>query len=89
MRIVNGREAIETLLTEEELQQAVFQQVQQYPGQEQQVMQYFRDHPDAIAGLRAPIYEDKVVDHIMAAATVTDKTVSKEDLMKMDDEDEE
>ena len=79
----------EIQVTEEELQQAVFQQVQQYPGQEQEVMQYFRDHPDAIAGLRAPLYEDKVIDFIVDKAKVTEKTVTKEELMKMEDEDEE
>jgi len=79
-------EKAEIEVTEDELQAAVFQQVQQYPGQEQQVMQYFRDHPDAVAGLRAPLYEDKVIDFILGKADVTDKTVSKEELMKQDDE---
>ena len=80
-------EKAEIQVTEDELQAAVFQQVQQYPGQEQQVMQYFRDHPDAIAGLRAPIYEDKVIDFIMGKAEVTDKSVTKEELMKSDEDD--
>lgn len=81
-------EKAEIQVTEDELQAAVFQQVQQYPGQEQQVMQYFRDHPDAIAGLRAPIYEDKVIDFIVEKADVTDKTVTKEELMKSDEDEE-
>jgi len=81
-------EKAEIQVTEDELQAAVFQQVQQYPGQEQQVMEYFREHPDAVAGLRAPIYEDKVIDHIMEKATITDKTVNKDELMKEDEEDE-
>jgi len=75
-------------VTEEELQKAVYDQVRQYPGQEQQVFQYFRDHPDAVAGLRAPIYEDKVIDLIVSKADVTDKTVSQEELTKMDDDEE-
>ncbi len=74
-------------VTEDELQRALFAQMQQYPGQEQAIMQYFREHPDAVAGLRAPIFEDKVIDHILEKADVTDKTVSKEELMKQDDED--
>lgn len=75
-------------VTEEELQKAVYDQVRQYPGQEQQVFQYFRDHPDAVAGLRAPIYEDKVIDLIVSKADVTDTTVSQEELTKMDDDEE-
>jgi trigger factor len=73
-------------ITEEELQRAIYDQVRQYPGQEQQVFDYFRKHPDAVAGLRAPIYEDKVVDHIVVTAKVTDKPVSKEELMKEPEE---
>ncbi|MCB1438260.1 MAG: trigger factor [Nitratireductor sp.] len=73
-------------VTEEELQKAVMDQVRQYPGQEQQVYDYFRQNPDAIAGLRAPIFEEKVVDHILTQASITDKTVSREELMKQDDE---
>ena len=75
-------EKAEVQVSEEELQRAVFQQVQQYPGQEEQVMNYFRENPDAVAGLRAPIYEDKVIDFILEQAEVKDKTVSKEELMK-------
>ena len=73
-------------VSEEEMQQAVFQQVQQYPGQEKEVIEYFKGNPDAVAGLRAPIYEDKVIDFIMTKAQVEDETVSKEDLMKEDEE---
>jgi trigger factor len=73
-------------VTEEELQKAVMDQVRQYPGQEQQVYDYFRQNPDAIAGLRAPIFEEKVVDHILTQASISDKTVSREELMKQDDE---
>jgi trigger factor len=73
-------------ITDEEMQAAVYQQVQQYPGQEQEILNYFREHPDAIAGLRAPIYEDKVIDFIMSKAEITDEAVSKEDLMKDDDD---
>ncbi|MBL4725498.1 MAG: trigger factor [Rhizobiaceae bacterium] len=80
-------EKAEIQVSDEEMQQAVFQQVQQYPGQEQEVMDYFKNNQDAIAGLRAPIYENKVVDFIVEKASVTDKTVSKEELMK-EDEDE-
>ncbi|MCP4070950.1 MAG: trigger factor [Hyphomicrobiales bacterium] len=73
-------------VTEEELQKAIYDQMRQYPGQEQQIMEYFQQTPDAVAGLRAPLYEEKVVDHIMGVADVTDKTVSVEELTKEDDE---
>ncbi len=75
-------ETAEIQVTEEELQRAIYDQVRQYPGQEQQVFDYFREHPDAVAGLRAPIFEEKVVDHVVSQADVTDKTVTPEELMK-------
>ncbi|WP_062229280.1 trigger factor [Aureimonas frigidaquae] len=74
-------------ISDEELQRALFEQVRQYPGQEQQVYDYFRKTPEAIQSLRAPIYEEKVVDHLLATVAVTDKTVTREELMK-EDEDE-
>jgi trigger factor len=74
-------------VTDDELQKAVIEQVRQYPGQEQQVYDYFRNTPEAVQSLRAPIYEEKVVDHLLATVDVTDKTVTKEELMK-EDEDE-
>ncbi len=73
-------------ITDDEMQAAVYQQVQQYPGQEKEVLQYFRDHPDAVAGLRAPIYEDKVIDLIMGKADITDKMVTQEELEKQEDD---
>ncbi|MBB3998298.1 trigger factor [Aureimonas pseudogalii] len=75
------------IVTDDELQKAVIEQVRQYPGQEQQVYDYFRNTPEAVQSLRAPIYEEKVVDHLLATVDVTDKTVTKEELMK-EDEDE-
>ncbi len=47
-----------------------------------QVIDFYRQNPNALAQLRAPIYEEKVVDYILGKATVTDKTVSREELMK-------
>ena len=73
-------------VSDEELQRAVIDQVRQYPGQEQQVYDYFRKTPEAIQSLRAPIYEEKVVDHLLATVNVTDKTVTKDELMKDDEE---
>ncbi len=78
-------EKAEIEVTEQELQQALYTQVQQYPGQEKEVYEFFRSNPDAVGSLRAPIFEEKVVDHILEAATVKDKTVTKEELMKEDE----
>lgn len=78
-------EAQEIGVTEEELQRAVYDQVRQYPGQEQQIYDIFRNNPDAVGNLRAPIFEEKVVDHILGVAKVEDKTVSKDELMAEDE----
>ena len=62
--------------------QAVLAQARQYPGQERQYFEFVQKNPNMQQQLRAPIFEDKVVDHIVAAAKVTDKEVSKEELQK-------
>lgn len=69
-----------------ELQQALMNQVRQYPGQEQQIYEFFRSNPDAVASLRAPIFEEKVVDHLMTVVKVEDKTVTKDELIAMDED---
>jgi len=74
-------------VTEPEVQRALQAQLRQFPGREQQLVDYYRANPDAIASLRAPIFEEKVVDHILEQVKVTDKTVTAEELMK-EDEDE-
>ncbi|TCD12364.1 trigger factor [Oricola cellulosilytica] len=73
-------------VSEQELQQAVMNQVRQYPGQEKEVFEFFKGNPDAVANLRAPIFEEKTVDHLLEQVSVTDKTVSKEELMADDEE---
>lgn len=73
-------------VSEDELQAAIFDQVRQYPGQEKEIMNFFRNTPGAIASLRAPIFEEKVIDYLLAQIKVTDKKVSVEELMKEDDE---
>lgn len=85
MSSIGEAESIE--VTEEELQRALYGQMQQYPGQEKQIMEFYQKNPEAVASLRAPIFEDKVVDHMLEKAKVTDKTVTKDELMA-DDEDE-
>ncbi len=73
-------------VSEEEMQRALFEQLRQFPGQEQQILEFFRKTPGAAASLRAPLFEEKVVDHLLGEIEVTDKVVSKEELMA-DDED--
>ena len=74
-------------VNEQELQQALIGRVRQFPGQEKQVYDYYRNNPQALVELRGPIFEQKVVDHIVSKATVTDKAVSKAELQAMVEED--
>lgn len=73
-------------VTDEEVQRAVVDRARQFPGQEQQVWEFYRNNPNAVASLRAPIYEEKVVDFLTELANVTEKKVAKEELYKDDDE---
>ncbi|GAA5104170.1 trigger factor [Bartonella jaculi] len=73
-------------ISEDELKAAVFDQVRQYPGQEKEIMDFFRKTPEAVANLRAPIFEEKVIDHLLTRIKVTDKEVTIEELMKEYDE---
>ncbi len=72
-------------VTDEELNRALVEQARQFPGQEQKVWEYYRKNPQAVASLRAPIYEEKVVDFLLELAKVTDKKVSREELFKEDE----
>jgi trigger factor len=74
-------------VTDDEVSRAVIERARQMPGREKEVWDYYRNNANALAQLRAPIYEDKVVDFILELATVTEKKVSREDLYK-DDESE-
>ena len=76
---VGNNNAIE--VSQEELNQGLMQRVQQFPGQEQQVFEYFQKNPEAMGQIRAPLFEEKVVDFICEMATVSDKKVSLEELM--------
>jgi len=80
-----GRVA-EIQISEQEVQQALISEARNFPGQERQVIEFFQKDPNAMAQLRAPIYEDKVVDHILETAKVKEKTVSKDELLKEDEE---
>ena len=69
-------------VTDEELTKAAMESARQFPGREQEVWQYYRDNPQALATLRAPIFEEKVIDFLVELANVTEKKVSREELYK-------
>jgi trigger factor len=72
-------------VTDEEVSRAVIERARQMPGREKEVWDYYRNNANALAQLRAPIYEDKVVDFILELANVTEKKVTREDLFKDDE----
>jgi trigger factor len=73
-------------VTDDELNRAVMEQARQFPGREQQVWDFYRKTPTAVAGLRAPIFEEKVVDFLLELGEVTEKKVSREELYKEEEE---
>ena len=72
-------------VTDDEVGRAVIERARQMPGREKEVWDYYRNNAQALAQLRAPIYEDKVVDYILELANVTEKKVTKEELFKDED----
>ena len=73
-------------VTDHELQRAVISEAQKYPGQEAQVFEYYKSNRQALEALRAPVFEDKVVDFILELADVKEKEVSLDELTAEDDE---
>ncbi|MGI9387233.1 MAG: trigger factor [Methyloligellaceae bacterium] len=76
-------------ITDEEVNQALMERVQQFPGQEREVYEFYQKNPEALAELRVPIFENKVVDHILEKASVKDKKVTTEELFKDPEGDDE
>jgi trigger factor len=72
-------------VTDDEVSRAVIERARQMPGREKEVWDYYRNNANALAQLRAPIYEDKVVDFILELANVTEKKVTREDLYRDED----
>lgn len=76
-------------VSEQELQNALMARMRQFPGQEKMVIDYYRKNPQAMMELRGPLFEQKVVDGIVEKAKVTEKTVTKDELQAMvQDEDD-
>ncbi len=67
-------------VAQDEVNRALFQEAQRHPGQEQQVLEFYRSNPEALAQLRAPLFEDKVIDFIIDLAKVSEREVSPEQL---------
>ncbi len=74
-------------VSEDEVSRALIERARQSPGREKEVWDFYRNNPTALAQIRAPIYEDKVVDFILELATVTEKKVTREDLFKEEEDD--
>jgi trigger factor len=72
-------------VTDDEVSRAVIERARQMPGREKEVWDFYRNNANALAQLRAPIFEDKVVDFILELANVTEKKVSREDLFRDED----
>lgn len=72
----------EITVTEQEMNQAIFRQAQQYPGQEKAFFDFIRQNEQMLQQMRAPIFEDKVVDYILELAELSEKSVTKDDLQK-------
>ena len=74
-------------VSDDEVQRALFEQIRRIPqSQQQAVYEYYRTNPQALSGIRAPLFEEKVVDHLLGVIAVTDKKVSKDELLAEDDE---
>ena len=72
-------------VSDQELQGALFAEARKFPGQEREVLTYFQQNPQAAAQLRAPVFEEKVVDMILGQAKVEDEPVSKDELFADDE----
>jgi trigger factor len=72
----------EIAVADQELQRALFAQARQYPGQERQFLEFVQKNPAALQQIRAPLFEEKVVDYILEQAQLTEKPVSKDELQK-------
>jgi trigger factor len=68
------------------MQRALFETVRRFPGnQQQEIYDFYRNNPAALTNIRAPLFEEKVVDHLLSQISVTDKKVSREELLADDE----
>jgi trigger factor len=73
-------------VSDDELSRDIVERTRQFPGREQEIWDYYRKNPTALASVRAPLFEEKVVDFILELATVTEKQVSREELYQEDED---
>jgi trigger factor len=69
-------------ITQEELRNALMAQARRFPGQERAVYEYYQKTPSALSELRGPIFEEKVVDYILGQISLSEKQVTREELLK-------
>jgi trigger factor len=74
-------------VTQDELNQAITREARRHPGYERQVLDFYRQNPEAVGNLRAPIFEDKVVDFIVELAKVEERKISPQQLLSLPDPD--
>jgi trigger factor len=82
-----GRQA-QVQISDEEMTRALIARARSFAGREKEVWDYYRNNPNALAELRAPIYEEKTVDHIIGLAKIEERKVSPEELLKPDEDEE-
>ncbi len=75
-------------VTPEDMQQAVIERARQFPGQEARVVQYYQQNPEAVQELTAPILEDRVIDHVLTQVKVTERPVTPEEFMAIEQDDD-
>jgi trigger factor len=75
-------------VTQDELNQAITREARRHRGYERQVLDFYRQNPDAVANLRAPIFEDKVIDFIVELANVEERAVTPQELLSMPESDD-
>ena len=83
---VGGRDDVE--INQEDVNRQLMEEARRHPGREQEIMEHYRNTPEAMEQLSAPIYEEKVVDFILEQTTVTDKKATMDDLIKAMDTDD-
>src|SRR5690606_27981663 len=72
-------------VSDQEVAQAISAQARNFPGQERQIFEAYQRNPQLVAQVRAPLYEEKVVDYVMELITVSDQTVDREALFAEDE----
>jgi trigger factor len=75
-------------VTQDEMNQAITREARRHPGYERQVLDFYRQNPDAVANLRAPVFEDKVVDFIVELAKVQERKISPQELLTLPESDD-